>query len=660
MRTIFLVAGTAGLIGIFTACGGDARPKALGDEPTNQGGKGGSKPKPEPADGGENMGGSGNEVDPLAPVVKVTSPVAVEDPNEGPVVTGATVTVTCDVRESTAAGAGTLNTSTIKLSVVSEDGELVAEKPGVPTDTADEYSAEFPLTAVAAGRVGFGCQASDDEKRTGTSAILTFLDKGPKITLELPEADSAHALTDVLDLKFRVEPAPLAESDESAAVTSVKLSMGGEDISLDESEDPKEPGSYRLQVALNDASVFNPAPNGPFPLTIVAVNDRQPQRVAATLERSVAVDGEGPEISLTSPKDKDVVGGRVRLTFKATDAISGVDPETLVVTLNLEQHPFDETSENWTKNGTTYSYEFDSRNVDGSFVQITANVTAKDNVGNVSAGASAILYLDNYPPVVDMDPLNIRSTAQRKVPATDTLCSASFDPVGDGARDDLDQSGPGARFRALIVDQTNTLPQIEARFSKVNTGQVRLYTAEWDPENPLLVDKNEDGICDEVADIDSANSIALNPIPKAGTGLNGKDDAIAPSAASLSCKTSDPQSTPPPRLCSENDSDMWQVIQDDYNDIPVIYGVAVTTGKDCTGVGWEFGTKAAADGWICLVTRAVDNAGNVGVSRPLRVCVDSEKHEGSPPCATSSVDPPTCTKDCTPPSRLGGDLWQTK
>jgi hypothetical protein len=659
MRTILLVAGTAGLIGIFTACGDDNRPKVIGETPANQGGKGGkggSKPGPDANEAG--LGGAGNEASSLAPVVKVTSPVAVADPNDGPILSSTKATATCEVRASSEVGAGKVNTAKIRLFLESDEGELLAEKPGLATEIPDEYAAEFVFTDVPAGRIHVGCAATDDKSRTGTDEVATFLDKGPTITFESPAADSAHPLTTQLDVRFRVEPAPLTEADEGAAVTSVKLDMGGREISLEDAEVSGQPGTYALQVKLNDLSLFNPAPNGAFPLTVVATNSRQPSAVAGTLEQSIDVDGDGPQIELVSPKDKAVVGGKVRLSFKAIDPIAGVDPDTLIVSLNKVEHVFDEDDEQWSRNGTTYTFEFDSRNVEDSVVQISVNILAKDTVGNVSPAASALLYLDNYPPMIDMDPFNIRTTSDLRKPASERKCSISFDPVGTDAINDLDQVELGALFRAVIIDQTNTHPEFPvAHYSGVAAGSVRVYL-EPDPENvALLIDRDEDGVCDEVAQVDSDTSQELVPIKEHGAVKTGKDDATAPASAALGCVTSEAQSTPPNHLCS-NDSAMWHAIDySDNGDVPAIYARGVSSGVECTGIPWELGNEAVKDGWVCVATRAVDVVGNVGISRPLRVCLDS-KEAGTPPCANSSVDAPSCTAGCTVPERWGNLLFE--
>jgi hypothetical protein len=102
---------------------------------------------------------------------------------------------------------------------------------------------------------------------------------------------------------------------------------------------------------------------------------------------------------------------------------------------------------------------------------------------------------------------------------------------------------------------------------------------------------------------------------------------------------------------------MWQVIEDNVNHAPIIYAASPTENSlECTGVSWEFGTKVSQDGWVCFATRAVDNVGNVGISRPLRLCLDDPDRAGTPACAEPGSIPPSCTDSCTPPAREGGFL----
>jgi hypothetical protein len=671
MRKISLVVGAVGLIG-FVACGGDSKPPVASDGSSGSGGKGsagkssgGKNSGGEDSAGGEggaidtggklNRGGSqnGGGADPGGtggPEIEITSPAAVDDPNEDGVLSGSKVTANCQVTQASTLAASKVDTSSVKLAILDAKGAAIEEKVGVPTGEADEYSAEFALTKVAAGVVGFRCQAEDASKRAGMDKVLTFLDKGPTITFKEPVANSAHALVQPLDIEFTVEAAPLTDDDENAEVDEVALAIAGIPIDLANASD--KPGHYRVQVNLADAKLFNPFPDGPTPVTVEATNKRTPAPAKATLEESVAVDGAAPAIIINYPAQKAVVGGTVPLNFTITDKVAGVDPKSIVVSLNMKDRTYDPTDQRWSHpSADVYVYEFDSRQVEGSKVQITVNISANDKVGNISTGASSLLYLDNFPPVLDLDPINVRSIGL----APDAKCSVSFDPVGSKAKNDLDKVVRAGIFRALVADQTNSDPEIPVRHGAgTNPGSVRLYL-EADPAKPLLIDKDKDGFCDEVAEIDSANSLALKAVPRAGVPLFGKDDAAPPTSAFLQCTTDN--AAPVQTLCTNNASEMWQVIEDSTNHAPIIYAASPTENSlECTGVSWEFGAKVSADGWVCFATRAVDNVGNVGISRPLRLCLDDPERPGTPACAEPNSVPPSCTDNCAPPTRLGGFL----
>lgn len=653
MRNILTVVGVTGLLGLFSACGGDDHANVL-PEGTGGSGRGGARPAAGSssragtgADGG--MGGAPDSEDSLAPTVRITSPVATADPNEEDVLSGDEVTVNCTVTQSPAVGSSKVNTASVKLAILDADDELIEEKFGVPTAKEDEYSYAFSLTTVPAGVVSFRCQAEDAEKHTGAATVSSLLDKGPTITFIEPAANSLQALTKPLDLEFTVAAAPLTKSDDNAEVATVTLAIAGQPIDLAAASD--KPGHYRLQVNLADPKLFNPSPNGPTPITVEATNKRKPKPVKAISERSTAVDGVGPTIAIISPLQKAVVGGTVKLTFSVSDKTAGIDPKTVVASLNMVEHPYDPDSDSWSVTGDTYTFSFDSRQVKDAQVQITVNVGATDKVGNVSTGASELLYLDNYPPIIDLDPFNIRTRSL----SAGSKCSNSFDPVGINTKNDLDVVARAGIFRAIVWDQTNTDPEIPlAHFSNTNPKAVTLYL-DKDVATPLLIDTDNNGTCDDVAEVESNDSLEFSPVPKGGAPWFEADDGVLPTATSLACETKvDPKK--PDDMCTNQLSDMWYVIEDVYTGTPVVYAASPTIGDECTGVSWEFGTKVNADGWVCFATRAVDNAGNVGVSRPLRICVDAPERAGTPPCANSSVTAPTCTDGCTVPPRWGNVL----
>lgn len=660
MRNILLVVGVAGSLALFSACSGKDHPNTIGDAPTSGGSRntsGGRSPgsagkstagsatmETDGGAGGVGEGGAGT-VDELAPQVTITSPKHVEDPNDPGVLSGANVTVTCEATESPEPGAAKVNASAVSISLLGADGAALEVKAATPTTNLNEYSADFTLNMVAAGRIGFSCRAEAADRRAGQDEVRTFFDKGPTITFVKPAPASAHALGQPLDIEFTVDPAPLTPDDDHAAVDKVSLTVVGQPINIDGASD--SPGHYRLQVNLGDPKLFMPTPSGPIALVVSAKNQRTPAPVTATTTLETSIDGAGPNITISGPGDKEVVGGKVKLAFSVDDAVSGTDLSTIVVTLNKVDYAFDDTNDAWSCIGSQCSFVFDSRAIKDAAVQITVNIVAKDKVGNLSSGTSELLYLDNYPPGVDLDPSNIRAYN------LNGECSISFDPVGSAAKDDLDHVVRAGIFRAVVWDETNHDIEVPiAHFSKTNPKSVHLYLEE-DSSKPLLIDTDRDGRCDDVAQVDSTNSLQLAPVPRDGTMEFGQDDSVAPTPGEIGCVTR----TGPDAgfLCPNKTSDMWQVVEDAANGIPVIYAASPSQNTDeCTGVAWEFGPKLTKNGWVCFATRAVDNAGNVGVSRPIRLCVNNPDHGAEPACWNSSVSPPSCTDGCTPQPRWGG------
>lgn len=670
MRNLLLAVGLLGVVGAWTGCGGSERPPAIDDGRSGQtgmipgGNKGGSK-MDGPVGGEGGGGGAGDEVvDPLAPLVTITSPFEVNDPNEPDVLSGAEVTVACKVTQPALTGSAKVDPTSIKLALLDADGAVVTEKTGTPTVNADEYSYTFSVTTAAAGRIGFRCTGQDTSKRVGTDRVATFLDKGPVITFLTPTKDSFVPLASVLAIRFTVDPAPLAEGDDGAAVDEVSLELGGTPIPLTDTE--TSPGVFELNVNLADPALFDPAPNGLFPVVVKASNVRMPTPVESIASQPIQVDGTAPTIQITSPVDKAVIGGNVVLTFKTNDALSGVDPATVVVSLNDVEEHFDPAADAWGNLNGTFTYQFDSRQVENSKVQITVNVRASDKVGNPAAVATEILYLDNEPPSVDLDPALIRTANATRV------CSRAFDPVGPLSLDDLETAEAAGTLRALVWDNTNSLPEIPIKhIAGVNPAAVRVYLRH-SADAALLVNTGGDGTCDDVNNVDDPAAIQLGPIARVGQpwGIVG-EDGFQPTLASYECTNVlvPPDTIPnpgaePQHVCLGASSDMYQVIEHtltrDNIKEPAIFARGATMGQECTGIAWEFSTflKDAngdlREGWVCFAARAVDRAGNVGVSRPLRICVDDPAEGGTPACALSSEAPPSCTDGCTPPPQWGG------
>jgi hypothetical protein len=635
---------------------GGARPGNAGDTGMGTAATGGTG-----AAGGTG-GAAGMVSEAIAPKVQIRSPKAVDGPNDEGVLTETEIDLLCTVEQATP-NANPVAPETVVVEILDAEGNPIPLNEGTDdtiiatTETANpnEYLARLVLNnLVENGPVGFRCSGSDtsDPPLTGSDTVTTFLDLGPTITLDQPKEDSAHALIGALNVTFRVDEAPLDDDDDGARIEAVTLEVGGVDLtdSLSEMD-----GEYTTSVNLDDSALFPTTPVGEFPVAIRAVNRRGGERV---LNYTFVVDGQGPEIEIISPAGTTdpVVGGRVPLIFRISDPLSGVNENAVVVEVNKVDNPYGEGGD-WTLVGGTYTYEFDSTQIEGSKWQVTVVVRATDFAGNESVGEQLLLWLDNVPPIVDLDPGNVRAW---KKSSPDNLCSASFDPVGE-AVGDLGETTRSAFLRALVWDRTNDFDQLFYEYAGTLEDSVRLYV-QPDPDGPFLVNNpgDPDPDCDDLdeATRNDLTFIELTAIPPTGLGWFGTDDAdVFPaieSSGTLACVQGTDEE-PPINLCLNEKSDLTFVMAHSatYHESgsrpPVIYGYRPDfTGESCTGIDWELGANAE-EGWVCLAARALDAVGNIGISRPLRVCYDDPLTTFVPSCKSDAEPPPPCTDGCTLP-----------
>jgi len=609
------------------------------------------------ATGDTGTGGAG-ETDALAPVVEIRSPEAESDPNGDGVLVDAEIDVVCRVTQSPEDGSRPVAPSTIVMQMLDADGNVVPTEeegtvPGEVTDEENEYSAHFILNKVPDnGKVGFRCLAGDTSEPplTGSDAITTLLDHGPTITRSEPKEDSPHALEAAVHVEFSVDPAPVAKGDEGASIASVELFVGGVTI-----EDVAEnDGVYTADVHLSDEQLFPSPPNGDTAITIRAKNTRKPKAVTAIDGYSFIVDGDGPAITITEPSNGSVAGGLVTLRFDVVDDASGVDRDSVYVTLNGAKHYYDE-AQGWSVVDDHYVYAFDSRLIENSVAQATINVRAKDKAGNDSPGASWLIYLDNVPPIVDLNPPNVRTYRKD---GSGYLCSVTFDPLGTALGDNqnnvalLQADDNADRIRALVWEMTND--GADHIFSGTVENQVRIYV-QPNTDEPLLVENNDgDPECDDV-DEDAMNNlelIQLDPVAPTGIAYYGSDDAdAAPPLSDFGCAHGT-ETIPPLRLCTDEASDLTTAIaHNSPGRPPAVYALGPLGGVFCTGRSYELGAHAQ-EGWVCLVGRAEDYAHNIGISAPLRVCYDDARTSFVPDCVNDMSNPPPCTDGCTPPAHF--------
>jgi hypothetical protein len=288
---------------------------------------------------------------------------------------------------------------------------------------------------------------------------------------------------------------------------------------------------------------------------------------------------------------------------------------------------------------------------------VTITIAAADTLLNPAGIATMLLYLDNKPPIVDLDPPNVREFKRN---GTVEYCSNSFDPLGDSPSD-LDEVGDGLPFvRALVWDDTNRVVNVTPGYIGTDRDSVYLYL-QADPTQPVIVDDTPmdgDNTCNAINPaLPATNSIHLTAISQAGdawfggSATDASPDPLLPEPPNPhACEY---QGGPEPRnLCTDQRSDLKRVTEHDgLGDEPVIYGNGSLDAENCTGSAWQITAFVQGhEGWICLAAVAKDKFRRTAVSRPLRLCYDNPSTPAEPDCS----NPPSCTAaNCTAPQPFG-------
>ncbi|HVW26337.1 MAG TPA: hypothetical protein VHC69_13300 [Polyangiaceae bacterium] len=678
--------------GLFAACGGKDHAPSLSDSvigppggdagPFGAGGHAGRQ-----TDGGLGPSDAGGDAEPvgaggtpeggaaaaIAPTITITYSPAATDPNVGQVLMSDTnsVTVVCTVVGSSAPGAKGLDASSVTLEMLDATGASLTmpPAPGVQSQQhPNQFSSLFIDTSVPNGKVSFRCTAKDLSGVAGSATVSAFVDHGPKVTLDAPTNNQAVPLT-TLGVDFDVDALPLvSKGDAQAAIDTVTLAIAGQNIDLSTAPDSSMPGHYHVAVNLADGTLFPMHLDGATPVVLIATDKRGATR---TINSSIVVDSQAPTIMNLKPGNGAIIPGKQIVEFDVADSGSGVKRDSVVLTVNHDVHAFDTTSGSWTESMGHYTYVLYGTNVTDASVQLNVNVTAVDNAGNKNTnGASAIYYLDTTPPNVDLDPLPIR---ERKLSNGTEICSLPFDPVGVNSINDYDtKQDPDTQkitgfiqVRAICYDQGNEVPggQPVVYYSGMDQSTPKLYV-QGNAAAGMLVDSNMDGNCD---DVDTSLPFEiLYPVAPAGGSDFEPGGAISYADPKDSTKTDffchdGGDSGPPPKLCNAATyEDSTRIIQHAQagagNPEPVVYQLE---DDDCRVSQLDLlSVNGVSNGWLCLAVRAKDNTGNIGVSRPIRVCLDDPR-QPEPSCANSSETPPSCTRGCAPPPRFAFSLAPT-
>lgn len=585
--------------------------------------------------------GDGGTVDADGPMIDILEPAAAADPNTDTIVTSSTVKVRCKVMRSQSRSAHEVNPTSVKIVATSGKDALAGV---VTADANDIFEAEFNLSDFKNGALAFTCSANDVAMpaHTGSTTIDTFLDLGPEIHILEPMDMGTYALTKKVSIRFEVMASKVTASDKEATPKNIKLDVSGQNVKFTESS--SEPGLYTASINFNDRKLYPMAPTSSA-IRVTATSSRTPKAPERKQKVDITLDADGPAIGVASPGYMTIVRGDVVLNITVSDP-AGVNLDSITGSINKDLYVLNDWQNTGGGNFTTH---FDTVPFGFELTQLTINIKATDKVGNQNT-VDHVLRLDNLAPLISLDPPPIRIGN-----AANNQCSAEFDPVGPDAQNDVSTADISSLYRIEIWERTNHSPGANVDYvAGVKDSTVKLFVQV--PSIPLLIDTNGDGQCDEINsdalnEDDRPTQISFQPLSVRGSAYYAATESFPQGDWCVAGG----QTMPPAYLCPATMM-TYASPQPISGNPPAIYALAPNNGSTgaCEGNTWEIG-KIVPEGWACLAARVEDNIGNVGVSRPLRVCINDQM--GTPNCNSATDTPPDCTDHCTlPPDFPSGYL----
>ncbi len=569
----------------------------------------------------------------------------------------------CQVKAKDSSDEAAIDSSQVILSLIDSEGNEVASESGALVDgETDLYFVDFTLADLPSGTYALLCSAATIGGTPSTTETQQefIVDHGPQITLISPTAEAALSSATPQRFEFTVNPDLLAETDPGAAIDegTIAVEIRGEVFSA--LPIPGSPVRYYVLVNFADNIRFPEVPDGETIVLISASNSRGDNAITNELSTKFTLDGEGQVITITSPGDGDIIGGTVELSFTVKDSVTGVNLDSVVVTLNDQDYSYNTTDGRWVRNGDSFRFEFESKSIEGSVVQTNVQINSKDNAGNDSNAESALYKRDEKPPYVSLNPPYFR---EGKKVGDINFCSRAFYPTGGAIRGGL--SNNLVVFRAAVWDRTNEVTgQRNLFFAGTNKDRVEVWIQK--AGSPLLKDSTGDGVCDDIITDNAKNQAlsALMPTGQAHYGTSAGDHStplmsVPGNPSPVSCEYENEDV--PESLCSSNNQMTVVAHHKDNPTIPVVYALNPEPGVLCTGDEWELssGVLVNYQGWVCAAARAHDVVNNRGLSPPIAICLNNTGVSGSPDCeaelAGSGADAAlqaaenACMTGCTPP-----------
>jgi hypothetical protein len=597
-------------------------------------------------------GGSGGRQPSGTPVVMIAAP-------SNPASVGVNSDVVVSAKVSVENGTDFIDTSSVVMALT-PTGSAVKVASGVLVSIgADSYQGTLSLGSVPAGAYTLTVSAKSSSGMQASDQIALTIDAGPIITVLSPIPD--HGYNGSLALDLMVDPGayPLA-SAPTARIGGVAIPLSMPDPN---GTDYRATVVFGPSATLPPGAVQLPATSGRQLLDVQATNT---MGVKAEARVTFVIDTAGPSITATTPAASDVVGGVMKISATITDD-SGVLDSSVVAVISDQETPIFELPLAAEGSGI-YGVLFDTANLTACpeppatglcLVFPTISFRAVDLVGNQSV-VSYGFGIDNIAPIADLDPPIMRQVSLQM----DGLeCSFAFDPLSLNANpgdmpNDLCTVPQVFDLRARIEDDGNRGNQVKADpISLVDPANTNVFIMPASKtQEPLVVDSNGDGRCDEI----NPRLLPTSPTvpPTVASGILQVRLAPVPPRGRADFRPDPSLPQPNPAGCIEGSSKAPAKLLCPYQPTiaigyaegqPAIWSVEpVDNGLRCLGNQVDTFANGIPEGWACIAVQTRDNVGNQSVSVPMRVyvkydtprfCLPPPANAGPPPSCTGTYDP---------------------
>jgi hypothetical protein len=608
---------------------------------------GSSYPYPTPTGGG----GTTTTTTPSGTVeVSFVTPPTPADGSTVPTNSDVPVSVKVDIGQG---GTDFVDTNSVKVAVTAMGGNSASAAGQLVAVGGDVFTGAVSLGKLTPGSYTLTVSAASSSGTIGQASIGLVLDDGPVVTVSSPTQGGHYSgsLTVEFTCDFGAVGPETSSPNPSATVGGLPVQGLAADMAAN-----APPNSYRGTV---DFASFSPPLHG---LQLLDVRATNATGVTTDVKVVFDIDNSGPTIASTNPLPGEVVGGLVFISATVTDE-SGVLASSVVAIIGDQNTTVFELPLVAAGNGV-FGALFDTANLTPCqeppantlcLVYPTISFRASDTLGNQTV-LGYDFSVDNIAPVADLDPPPLRDV---RLGPSGYECSFAFDPlsvnldVGD-MPNDLCMVPQVFDLRARIEDDGNRASGLKVvPIAGIDPNATNVYILD-DTSQPLVVDSNGDGACDEINPLlvpttdpptmtNQVLKIRLAGVPPAGSG-DFEPDVSLPANAPCGRGTA---SAPPPVLCNFEQPDMAVGYA---GGAPAIWSVEpIDPTFRCLGNQFDALANHISEGWACIAVGTVDQAGNKGVSVPMRVYIKYDEAGGfcaAPPAGAGT--PPTCTGTFVP------------